>query len=101
MSKEDDEAAAFCEDPANRELKGPPFIRKLDFSEFHPLDHSVWECRGYPGGRGRHLEYRWKFQWRDELHAKFLCPLGRHERVEWFGRGKSGFCCRACCKDME
>jgi hypothetical protein len=80
---------------------GSPFIKKLDFSEFHPLDHSVWECRGYPGGRRVHLRYRWDFQWRDELHAKFLCPLGRHRRVEWFGRGESGFCCGACSKDME
>lgn len=29
---------------------------ELDFSIFHPLDHTLEQCAGYPGGRARHQE---------------------------------------------
>jgi hypothetical protein len=80
----------------------PPEIKKLDFSEFHPLDHSLWECRDYPGGRRTHLEYRWQFQWKDKLHELTLCRVGRHKWTEWYGPGKqSGVCCQSCYKDED
>jgi len=54
---------------------------QLDFSEFHPLDHTLLECCGYPGGWRRHLEYRWDFQWRDRVRKHTSCRLGRHHDV--------------------
>lgn len=87
----------------------PPEIKSLDFSEFHPLDHSVWRCTGFPGGRKRHLHYRWDFQWRDRLRSWTLCRLGRHRPVQWWGRTPAeadaglpmtsrGWSCAACYK---
>jgi hypothetical protein len=82
--------------------EGPPVVRKLDFSQYHPLDHSVWECKGYPGGRRRHLAYRWDFQWRDRLRGQTLCRAGRHAPVQWWSKGgKAGVTCRGCYKDLE
>jgi hypothetical protein len=54
----------------------------IDFSQFHPLDHTLAECRNYPGGRRRHLRYRWAFQWREQLVIWFRHMLGTHT---WFG----------------
>lgn len=58
----------------------------LNFDEFHPLDHGLIDCLGYPGGRRRHLEFRWQFQWRDWLYAKTMCRLGQHEIVRMWRR---------------
>lgn len=63
---------------------------QLDFSQFHPLDHRLWQCSGYPGGKRTHLQYRWQFQWRDEIGRWLLCPLGRHAWVTWWRRGDDG-----------
>lgn len=51
---------------------------KLDFSQFHPLDHNLWECRGYPGGRQRHLSFRWEYMWRPALRVHWRHLTGRH-----------------------
>lgn len=51
----------------------------LDFSEFHPLDHSLWECKGYPGGRRRHLRFRWDYQWSEELGIRWAHLRGTHD----------------------
>lgn len=62
----------------------PDFSKmKLDFSQFHPLDHSIWRCNGFPGGRRRHLKYRWEFQWETRVRAWLLCPFGKHDWVRW------------------
>lgn len=73
-----------------RRVHGPPEpvrnkmkIRHLDFSEFHPLDHNLWECRGYPGGRRRHLRFRWEFQWKDDVLAHTACRVGVHRFIVW------------------
>ena len=55
---------------------------KLDFSQFHPLDHSLARCHGYPGGWRAHLRYRWEFQWREDLVTRWLHLTGRHH---WIG----------------
>jgi hypothetical protein len=68
-------------------FRSPPKLgpdTELDFSEFHPLDHSLIGCRGYPGGRRRHLAYRWDFQWSHALRAKTLCRVGRHNPTQWW-----------------
>lgn len=79
-----------------------PVIKHLDFSQYHPLGHTLWACQGWPGGRRRHLEYRWDFQWRDWLRGKTLCLLGKHAWVQWFrGRERNvyaGTTCKACGK---
>lgn len=78
----------------------PPEIRKLDFSQFHPLDHSVLACRGYPGGRRRHLAYRWEFQVRDQVLRWVLCPFRRHRWVTWWrGQQEDGVTCARCEKE--
>ena len=59
---------------------------KIDFSEFHPLDHNVLQCRDYPGGRRRHVAYRWEFQIRDRIHGRLLHMVGRHDWRAWAAR---------------
>ena len=84
----------------------PPVIRHIDYSEYHPLDHSVWRC-GWPGGRRRHLRYRWEYQWRSRLRSATLCRLGCHDPIEWFGHApdgsvlRAGVSCADCDKDLE
>jgi hypothetical protein len=77
--------AAFCAKRMyTRGMAVPDFSKaKLDFSQFHPLDHSVWACRDYPGGRRTHLAYRWDFQWSGTVKRWTLCLLGKHEPVKW------------------
>lgn len=58
-------------------------IKHIDFSEFHPLDHPLIECRGYPGGRRRHLEFSWDFIWKDRVRAQTTCRVGRHRFTVW------------------
>lgn len=67
----------------------PPKIdsSKLDFSEFHPLDHTLWQCRNYPGGRKTHLSYRWEFQWASGLRRRTLCRIGRHSETQMWKSG--------------
>lgn len=64
-----------------------PGFTSIDFSEFHPLDHSLKNCIGYPGGRLRHLKYAWNYQWREEVYRRTLCRVGRHEDA-WSYRAK-------------
>lgn len=58
-------------------------IRHIDFSEFHPLDHSLIKCRGYPGGRRRHLEFSWDFIWKDRVRGQTVCRVGFHDFQVW------------------
>lgn len=60
---------------------------RLDFSEFHPLDHSLLNCIGYPGGRKRHLRYRWDYQWQEKIESILYAPwclLGHHRWWAWY-----------------
>ena len=54
---------------------------QIDFSEFHPLDHPLHRCVGYPGGWRRHLTYRWEFQWRNDVTTWARHRVGRHTWV--------------------
>lgn len=73
----------------SRFRRKPPIIKKLDFSEFHPLDHNLRDCIGYPGGRWRHIKYRWEFQLREEVRARTTCKLGLHlYGPAWKGSGR-------------
>lgn len=61
---------------------------KFDFSEFHPLDHPIRECVGYPGGRLRHARLVWTFKWEmpERLWQAPLHALGMHFwRDYWSG----------------
>ena len=42
----------------------------LDFSEFHPLDHPLWACRGYHGGVREHVSLYWQFILRDKVRVR-------------------------------
>lgn len=71
--------------------KPPDFTRaELDFSEYHPLDHSLWRCEHYPGGHRRHLQYRWEFQWHSRIRRWTRCPLGLHRWVQAWRRDPRG-----------
>jgi len=75
-------------------VPGPPFgsayggpedrALELDFSEFHPLDHSVLssECSEYPGGRMRHASLYYQYPltgwFLREVWARVACPFGFH-----------------------
>lgn len=69
---------------------------KIDFSEFHPLDH--WpltrRCRGLPGGTRNHLHLTWVYRRREQalhpLYKLVLCPLGRHHVQVWYATFKDG-----------
>jgi len=63
---------------------------RLDFSEFHPLDHWPWSrrCLSLPGGAGRHLRLTWEYRRGPELRARTVCLVGIHRpRPYWRGRG--------------
>jgi hypothetical protein len=56
-------------------------------SQFHPLDHTLAQCHGYPGGWRRHLRYKWEFQWKERLGVQFRHATGHHT---WFGMVRLG-----------
>ena len=58
----------------------------MDFSQYHPLDHTLSECRGYPGGRYTHLRYMWEFQWREDLVTRWMHLTGRHHWIAFASR---------------
>lgn len=66
----------------------PPNINSdnLGFDDFHPLDHTLIECTGYPGGRRRHLAHWWEFFARPWLRTHTLCRLGLHTSTLFKGR---------------
>ncbi len=75
---------------------------KLDFSEFHPLDHSVFSCYGYPGGVERHLALMWKYQLKDAVGRNTLCRIGIHDYVDFFDSNDKTFVsCSRCLKDKD
>lgn len=108
---------------ARVQMKEEPFdpskIRKLDFSQFHALDHWPWQCRrrsqewaatssdgkGMYGGAWVHLKYAWQYRRRDEVVGwlrKPLCRRGRHAWIEWRDRlGTKGESCRYCLVNRE
>lgn len=69
---------------------------KLDFSQYHPLDHWPYtaRCRAhYPHGwrsGWHHLTSTWTYRRRDQaltpLYRLLLCPLGRHKVQVWYAR---------------
>lgn len=52
---------------------------KLDFSQYHPLDHPIWRCRGYTGGPRKHLDYWWAFKGREWVAVQWKHATLRHE----------------------
>jgi hypothetical protein len=79
---------------------GPPTIRHLDFSEFHPLDH--WpagpRCGSLPGGWRNHLSLAWTYRWSPQLAAETLCRIGRHRWCQGWHYGEPGTWCGNCAK---
>lgn len=63
---------------------------KLDFSQFHPLDH--WPgspyCRSLYGGVRNHLSMTWRYRRREQalwpFHRLLRCPFGRHDWQVWY-----------------
>lgn len=59
-------------------------MSKLDFSEFHPLDHHILDpvCWGWAGGIPRHISLWWDYQFSwpwQPIFAKRACDKGLHE----------------------
>lgn len=75
-------------------------FKNVSFSQFHPIMHSFWKCKGWPGGRRRHLAYLWKYRWKDRIRAQTTCRLGRHDPVSWYDRNGNldRRACRYCWK---
>lgn len=89
---------------------------EIDFSEFHPLDHSILDpyCWGWAGGIPRHIHLWWLFQFQWPWHnvlARRSCHKGYHNVVaywnsmpavwdaqkrEWVDRPADGLTCRDC-----
>lgn len=61
----------------------------VDFSEFHPLDHGIWDpvCWGWAGGIGRHLSlwrmYQFEWPWQSHM-AKRACDRGLHHVIAYW-----------------
>ena len=74
----------------------PPEIKSIDFSEFHPLDHSLLRCSNYAGGRRRHLDYWWTYQGEPGLRARTLCLVGLHRPTQVWSRQRTWTGCMDC-----
>lgn len=74
----------------------PPQIdpEKLDFSEFHPLDHSLFQC----DDKKKHWKLVWEFKWSGEIKRWTLCKIGIHNvgTVFKFKDGKPYKVWRSC-----
>ena len=68
--------------------KETPEIIEFDFSEFHPLDHSVWLCVGYYGGVRKHIELAWAYIWSPSVGRALWCSWERHSWAEGQRRTK-------------
>jgi len=83
----------------------------FDFSEYHPLDHAIWDtvCWGWAGGVVRHIKLWWayQFQWPwQPYQARRSCAKGIHHPIAfWKGVPKmvdgkldmaAGLICRDC-----
>ena len=79
-------------------------IKKIDFSQFHPLDHWMLtkRCREMYGGWRTHWKYGWAFKWKDDIRRHTLCLVGIHKAQQWtrVNTGKVSFSCRGCGKKM-
>lgn len=79
-----------------------PYIRELDFSMWHPLDHwpGTARCRSFHGGTRNHLHLTWTYRRRHQVLKPwwrlFRCPFGRHDVRIWYGEylaiGHCEFC---------
>jgi hypothetical protein len=77
-------------------------IKKLDFSQFHPLDHNIFdkECKEWYGGRLNHIKLWWRYQFEPDLVRNTLCRLGLHRFVEYNdNKDKKWLACYYCCKE--
>lgn len=76
-------------------------VERLDFSQFHALDHMPGSpyCWTQYGGLRIHLAYGWDLKWRPWLR----CKVGLHNWTEWQrGDGSSaGRGCWGCMKGLE
>lgn len=69
---------------------------RLDFSQFHPLDHwpGTRRCRQLYGGWRNHLHLTWAFRRREQVAYPFVrvfrCPFGRHKFEVWTVRDLDG-----------
>lgn len=84
-------------------------VRKLDFSQFHPLDHWPFEVRCYRfyGGPWHHLKIAWQLRRREELihwfwkHLRLCRPLG-HQWNVFYMRGRGYWAsCLPCGADRD
>lgn len=70
---------------------------RLNFTDAHMLDHSVWRCNSQPGGPLRHLRLRWVLQIHSKLRRNILCRAGLHAPVIWtYGAGEDVLRWQAC-----
>lgn len=62
---------------------------RLDFSQWHPLDHwpGTRRCRQHYGGWRHHLKIAWDYRRRDQVYGWFArwttCLLDRHKWSVW------------------
>ena len=83
---------------------------KLDFSQWHPLDHYPLSkrCREHYGGLRNHMKLLWDFKWDVPSKVKKVthCFWGRHKPGNWWkgdGTGNlvyAGKICTWCMKDL-
>ncbi len=80
----------------------PDFSRvEFDFSDFHPLDHGILHCSGYPGGQRRHASLQWNYWLRPRLRSATFCRLGRHQFVTAWRRTPDDYLQFRTCYDCH
>jgi hypothetical protein len=59
----------------------PPKIEVLDFSKFHPMDHSPWtaRCRSFYGGSIRHAYLWWYYIAVPAIARNTKCKVNWHQ----------------------
>lgn len=81
-----------------QETGSPASSLDLDFSVYHPLDHTPFTatCRNYYGGWRNHLQLEWSYRLVPGLRRQLLCRFGKHTPVTHRNRISRWLACQDC-----
>ncbi len=84
-------------------------MAKLNFDQFHPLDHRPGDarCRAHFGGWKHHLRLAWDYHRKDQvlrpLRRSLFCKLRQHRWEVWYSNNRDGQPSKVhpVCKDCQ